>query len=59
MYLKGKSVLKGEVESCQKIPKDQRLLYKNHIMIEEGEGEPHPIAQEIIIQKQYDAKYLY
>ena len=57
--MKGKSVLKEEIENCKKIPEAHRVFYKNHTLGDEGEGEPHQSGQEIIIEEQYDAKYLY
>jgi len=50
MYLKGKSVLKEEIENCKKIPEANRVFFKNHIITEDGEGEPHQSGQEIIIE---------
>ena len=59
LFLKGTSVLKKEIEGSKKIPEDRRLFYKDHIVGEEGEGEPHPIDQEIVIESQYDVKNRY
>ena len=52
-------MLKEEIENCKKIPEAHRVFYKNHTLGDEGEGEPHQSGQEIIIEEQYDAKYLY
>ena len=45
MYLKGKSVLKGEIEGCLKINEEDRVFMDNHVRTEAGDGEPHAIDE--------------
>ena len=59
MFLKGKSVLEAEIEGCMKIPEEERVFYRDHIMNEEGEGEPHGRDEEIVIASNMDAKAIY
>jgi hypothetical protein len=43
-------VLHSEIDSAFKIPEGKRVFYKQHIINDDGEGEPHPKNEEIIIQ---------
>ena len=54
MYVRGKSVLNGEIEGCMRIREDDRAYYKDHIGLEADDEEPHGPHEEIVIKKQYD-----
>ena len=56
MYVKGKSKLAAEVTHCQSIAPRHRKYYTQHVINEDGEGEPHELGEEIIICEKYDAK---
>ena len=47
LYIKGSNKLSSEIESCNKIPSEERVFYINHKLDENGEGEP-PFEEEII-----------
>ena len=51
IFLQGQSILNKEIEHAKNIPENNRIFYKNHIVNEEGEGEPHGPNQEIIIEQ--------
>ena len=59
MFLRGTNVLRSEIQGCMKIPEEQRMFYKDHITIDDGEGEPHGKDDEIIIQSNMNAKNIY
>ena len=56
IFLKGKSVLEAEIEGCKRIPEEERVYYRDHILNEDGEGEPHGRDQEIVIARNMDQK---
>ena len=49
IFLKGRSVLKKEIEHCKQIPAASRIIIMDHHINEDGEGEPE--ANEIIISR--------
>jgi len=48
-YLRGQSVLEKELEYCKRIPEKERVMIKDHILNEDGEGEPHAKGTEVIL----------
>jgi len=57
LKIKGKNILKDEVEYCTSIPSEKRIYYLNHYISQDGEGQP--FEKEETIEEHYDEKYGY